>query len=129
MDMPKKSDKRGQIPRMKDLTIAEQDELILRWRLRKDLRAAYPEIVAAILQWVIDSRDIETFVAGGHEAHFGRNPQKDLLVRMLANGYTEEEFQQALSQGEAPASWMNSEELASVIWRIARMVKYFETRD
>jgi len=87
--MAKKRDLRGQIPRMKDLSIAEQDELIQRWRLRNALRTAYPEVVGAMLQWVLDSPDIEAFVASGHEAHFTLVPKDDLFERMIANGFTE----------------------------------------
>ncbi len=51
--------RRSQIPRMRDLTPAEQDELIKRWRLRNALRTAYDEVVSAMMQWVIDDPDIE----------------------------------------------------------------------
>jgi hypothetical protein len=121
--------KRSQIPRMRDLTIEEQDELIKRWRLRNALRTAYPEVIGAMMQWVIDSPDIEKFVSGGHETHFARIPQDDLFVRMIANGYTEEEFEEALKHDEAPASWMTPEELESIIKRISRMLDYFTTHE
>jgi len=124
--MAKKRDQRGQIPRMKDLSIAEQDELIQRWRLRKDLRTLHPEIVEVMMRWVIDSVDIDQFVAASHEAHFMRNPSTDLFMRMLANGYSEDEIQIILEQGEPPSNWMNSETLASVIWRIEHMLNYFK---
>ena len=103
--------KRSQIPRMRDMTLEQQDECINRWRLRNALRTAYTEVVGAMMQWVMDSPDIDTFQAGGHEGHFGFTPTDDLLVRMLANGYTKDEIEQALQQGEAPASWMTSEDL------------------
>lgn len=121
--------KRNRIPRMRDLTIAEQDELIKRWRLRHALRTAYAEVVDAMMQWVIDSPDIEMFTAGGHFTHFQRFPKDDLFVRMITNGYTEEEFAEAYRHNEAPASWMTSDELDSVAERIANMVDYFQTHD
>jgi hypothetical protein len=117
---------RSRIPRMRDLTLAEQDELIQRWRFRNALGTAYIEVIAALMQWVLDSPDIEAFQAAGHEAHFARLPKDDLFIRMLANGYTEAEFAEAYQQHEAPVSWMTSEELASVFHRIANMLDYFK---
>src|SRR5450631_3556683 len=114
----------GRIPPMRSLTIDAQDELIKRWRLRNTLRTAYAEVVDAMMQWVIDNPDIEAFTAGGHLTHFQRVHKDDLFVRMIANGYTEEEFADAYRQNEPPASWMTSEELASVVERIANMVEY-----
>ncbi len=119
--------KRSQIPRMRDLTIEQQDELIKRWRLRNALRTAYAEVIGAMLQWVIDDPDIEFFQAAGHETHFQHSPKDDLFVRMIANGYTAEEFEEAYRQNEAPASWMASEALASIAARITNMLEYFRT--
>ncbi len=127
--MAKKHDMRGKIPRMKDLSIAEEDELIQRWRLRNALRMAYPEVVGAMLQWVLDSPDIEAFVAGGHETHFTLIPRDDLLERMVANGFTEAEFQEAMKHNEGPASWMTFEELQSVLERIKAMLAYFQNHE
>jgi hypothetical protein len=120
---------RSQIPRMRDMTIAQQDEQIKRWRLRNALRTAYPEVVGAMMQWVIDSPDIDAFVAQGHQAHFNRLPEDDLIVRMVAAGYTSEEVVSAISQGEPPANWMSGEELASIANRIDNMLTYFKTHD
>src|SRR5215469_14210340 len=125
----KKDDKRGQIPHMKDLTFAQQNELMQRWRLRHDLRTAYPEIVAAMILWVIDNYDIAQFVAVGHQSQFNINPQDDLLYRMLANGFTDKEIQAAFDNGDAAASWMTPEELTMVVDCIAGMQKYFQTHD
>ena len=125
----KKDDKRGQIPRMKDLSFAEQDVLFQRWRLRHDLRTAYPEIVSAMILWVIDNYDIATFVAVGHQSLFTVNPRDDLIYRMLANGFTDEEIQTAIDNGDAAASWMTPEELTLALDCIARMQKYFQSHN
>lgn len=125
--MAKKNDKRGQIPRMSTMTITQQDVLIQRWRLRKDLRAAYQEIVDAMLLWVIDNPEIRHFVATGHRGHFNMNPERDLVRRMEANGFTPKEIVDALKSNDVAADWMTPEETKSVVDRIATMKDYFDT--
>lgn len=129
MSIPKKDDKRGQIPRMKDLAIADQNLLIQRWRLRNDLRAAYSEIVTTMVQWVIDSHDIAQFVTQGHHDQFHINPEQDLIIRMKANGFSNSEIQAAINNGAVAADWMQPELIASVIARIDAMGQYFETHN
>ncbi|SRR5579884_1504801 len=121
--------KRNQIPRMRDLTPAEQDELIKRWRLRNALRTAYDEVIGAMMRWVIDDPDIEKFTAAGHRAIFTVIPSDDLFARMAANGYTPQEIAAASKQNETPLNWMTSEELAAVTERIDAMLAYFAIHD
>jgi hypothetical protein len=123
----KKDDKRGQIPRMRDLTIEEQDILMQRWKLRNALRTAQNEVIGAMLQWVIDDPDIEIFVAKGHFGLFDIYPARDLFVRMAANGFSPEEIEEALKRDETPISWMAPELLIAVDQRITLMDQYFAT--
>jgi hypothetical protein len=120
---------RSRIPRMRDLTLAEQDELIQRWRFRNALRTAYTEVIAALMQWVLDSPDIEKFVAAGHQALFTLIPSADLFERMVVNGYTPQEIDDAIKQNETPLNWMTPEELAAVVERVDMMLAYFATHD
>jgi hypothetical protein len=121
--------RRSRIPRMRDLTIAEQDALIERWRLRNALRTSYPEVIGAMMQWVIDTADIEDFVATGHKVLFSKIPSTDLIARMAVNGYTRQEIEKAAAQKEPPVNWMTTEELLAVVEYVDAMTTYFATHD
>ena len=82
-----------------------------------------------MMLWVIDSYDIEQFVAKSHEAHFTLKPKEALVSRMRENGSSEAEIEVAIKNGDVVADWMTAEELASVIEKIAAMKRYFATYD
>jgi len=122
--------KRSSIPHMRTMSIIEQNALIARWEARHQLRSLYPEIVTAMLQWIIDidQADIKEFVAKGHKGLFGAIPDDDLAVRLALNGYTPEEIEEAILADEAPVNWMTEEEEVAVMERIDLMKAYFDAQ-
>lgn len=112
--------------KLQDLSIAEQDALIERYEVRRDVRAANVELAEALRQWVHDGMpDYEIFNAEGHHGHYQELPERTLIRKLVDQGYTMPQIFKLADSGDTSLNYMSAEELEFVYQRITEMLDYF----
>jgi len=108
------------------LTVDEQQEVIERFKGRKDVRDANRTLARLVLAWVLDrpisdNEFFKLFEAGGHEGQYNQTPTDTTFQRVIAQSGQLANITKRLS--DTPLDYMGALELSYVYDRIQQMIE------